>query len=457
MSYHDFREQRLRRATCDIIHGDAALFSVIRSLVDLCGWGRPTWDRCSLFGLLSAGHLTYLLTQAGSGLMGASGYVNVTVETIAQLLGEQSTSLVVYNDSSNSSQSSTADLSTRIREHMPNETSFMEEMFLESVQRLNALEFPLDVVVGYLRACPRAGVEYARVLLPRRPMLDDTTVCTISSALRTMGLNLEASAVEIARGSWWLQNNRGQDNDPSVPTGRAVVKALRFFQLGGDLQRSNALMDRALWRLCTAVIQASQSLEREAQTSPMVAESATVWKNIFPSLPRGLRLLPMKPRGPSRRGDNTVADYWDLRHYVESVSAETNSPNASTATSRLFHAINHAEQLLGAVFRPDTLISVELICLKSYMTMIRALITSRIPTDSTLSGANIYGDINALLVELPTEIWPMLGAAATTGTSRIQGDNDTVVMDMENVLPRVTNTLCALINDDVASMRYNPI
>ena len=163
----------------------------------------------------------------------------------------------------------------------------------------------------------------------------------------------------------------------------------------------------------------------------------------------------MKPRGPSRRGENTVADYWDLRHYVESVdfSATNNSLNAATATTRLFHAINHAEQLLGAVFRPDTLISVELICLKSYVTMIRALITSRIPTDSTISGTNIYGDINALLVELPIEMWPMLGATTTTGTSRIQGNNDTVVMDMENVLPRVTNTLCALINDDVAPMR----
>ena len=454
MSRNGYREQRLRRATCDIIHGDAALFSVIRSLVDLCGWGRPTWDRCSLFGLLSAGHLTYLLTQAGSGLMGASGYVNTTIETIAQLLGEQSTSLVVHNGS-NISQPSTADFTSKIREHMPNETSFMEELFLESAQRLNALEFPLDVVVGYLRACPRAGVEYARVLLPRRPMLDDTSVCTISAALRTLGLNVEASAVEIARGSWWLQTHRGQLNDLSVPTGLAVVKALRFFQLGGDLQRSHALLDRALWRLSTAVIHASQSLEREAQTSPTVAESATVWKNIFPSLPRGLRLLPMKPRGPSRRGENTVADYWDLRHYVESVdfSATNNSLNAATATTRLFHAINHAEQLLGAVFRPDTLISVELICLKSYVTMIRALITSRIPTDSTISGTNIYGDINALLVELPIEMWPMLGATTTTGTSRIQGNNDTVVMDMENVLPRVTNTLCALINDDVAPMR----
>ena len=121
MSRNGYREQRLRRATCDIIHGDAALFSVIRSLVDLCGWGRPTWDRCSLFGLLSAGHLTYLLTQAGSGLMGASGYVNTTIETIAQLLGEQSTSLVVHNGS-NISQPSTADFTSKIREHMPNET-----------------------------------------------------------------------------------------------------------------------------------------------------------------------------------------------------------------------------------------------------------------------------------------------------------------------------------------------
>jgi len=291
-------------------------------------------------------------------------------------------------------------------------------------------------------------------------MLDDSTVCTISASLRTLGLNLEASAVEIARGSWWLHTYKRQmnDDDPSVPTGRAVVKALRFFQLGDDLQRSNALLDRALWRLCTAVIQASKSLEKEEQTSPMIAESATVWKNIFPSLPRGLRLLPMKPRGPSRRGDSVVADYWDLRHYVESVdfsvtAATQNSLNASTATTRLFHAINHAEQLLGAVFRPDTFISVEFICLKSYVTMIRALITSRIPTDATLSGTNIYGDINALLVELPMEMWPMLGAGATTGTSRSQSDNDTMVMDMENVLPRVTNTLCALINDNMASMR----
>ena len=58
---------------------------------------------------------------------------------------------------------------------------------------------------GYLTACPLKGKEYARILLPKRRIHSDATVHSICTTLRTFGLLIEARAMEVSRGLWWLQ------------------------------------------------------------------------------------------------------------------------------------------------------------------------------------------------------------------------------------------------------------
>jgi hypothetical protein len=364
--------------------------------------------------------MTYLLAHAGSTTTSArSAHVaNATVEILGELLLSEDSSLTAS---------------------MPNEASFVEELFLEASQRLNELDFPVDVVVGYLHACPRRGVEYARVLLPKRLMGSDGATVAVSAALRTLGLTVEARAVEAARGSWWLQSP-GRVDESNEGSGARVVKALRFFQLAGDQQRSEALLDRALWRLSTAVVRASQALERE----PRAGESAAVWAGVFPLLPRGLQMHPMRPRGPCRRGDYTTADYWDLNHYIE---YHDDAPsNAVVATSRLLHAINHAEQLLGAVLCAQIRASPEGVCLTSYVSMARALVMSTLPPGTALPGpAGPSADMNALLVSLPVEMWPLMGQSEGGSSSPDRA---------EEVLQRAANTLCTLVTEEVAPMRF---
>jgi hypothetical protein len=353
------REERLRVAMRDVLAGDLA--PVLRSLVDLCGWGRPVADHCSLLGLLSVGHMTYLLAKAGSTRDGAAATGHVDVEVLSELL--------LGNNA--------------LTATMPNEASFVEELFLEAAQRLNALDFPVDVVVGYLHACPRKGAEYARVLLPRRLMPTDRAALEVSESLRALGLVAEAQAVEAARGSWWLQKGR------CAEAGVEAVRALRWFQLAGDEARSTALLDRAWWRLCVAAVRLSQALDREPQAVG-AAPTAAVWSTVFPLMPRGLRMLPMAPRGACRRGDRTKADFWDVRRYPEGAegAGAASTPTAAEATTRLLRAVSHAEQLLAAVLLPSTRGSAEAACLEAYAAMVRALTASRAagPAVAVVSG-----------------------------------------------------------------------
>jgi hypothetical protein len=92
-----------------------------------------------------------------------------------------------------------------------------------------------------------------------------------------------------------------------------VIKAMRFYQLAGDVDRSIALLDRALWRCCSAVVNASDAL----RTSP---SSSLENEGLLYLLPKGLQMNLVKPRGPVVRGDDSLADFWDLRYYIEAVS-----------------------------------------------------------------------------------------------------------------------------------------
>lgn len=218
----------------------------------------------------------------------------------------------------------------------------------------------------------------------------------------------EACAVEAARGSWWLQQSRATSSPahpahpshpsqashpsssstssgisgsieftPNTPSGVEIVKAMRWYQLAGDLNRCNALLDRAMWHCCTATVNASKALSLHNNTIqtneirdndvnmtsdynysssssntesysfqdnlnvPVVpnqtSDTSKTTRMLLPLISRGMQLYPEYPRrgeiigemigdnsssrGSSSSNRSSGSDYWDLRHYSEGQSS----------------------------------------------------------------------------------------------------------------------------------------
>ena len=162
------------------MNGDIS--TVLKSLVEVCGWGQSTNNISSLFGLLSASHLTFLLAKAGvAAALYSSDKSNQNNKNGGKNNNDNSNSknsdkynskngnknnMDDNNDNNNNNNSSSDNNNDdRYKNHdteilsellgsgsqnllsstLPNEASFVEEMFLESVQRLNELQFPLEV------------------------------------------------------------------------------------------------------------------------------------------------------------------------------------------------------------------------------------------------------------------------------------------------------------------------
>lgn len=105
------------------------------------------------------------------------------------------------------------------------------------------------------------------------------------------------------------------------------MKALRFYQLAQDWDRTNALLDRALWRCITALINVSAALTAHESSSATPAGGSEA--RFFFLIPRNLRVHPVYPRGAVLTGESTLADYWDLRHYPESRSKPRATPEGN--------------------------------------------------------------------------------------------------------------------------------
>lgn len=105
------------------------------------------------------------------------------------------------------------------------------------------------------------------------------------------------------------------------------MKALRFYQLAQDWDRTNALLDRTLWRCITALINVSAALTSYETSSAGPTGDANA--RFFFLIPRGLKVLPVYPRGAVLTGESVLADYWDLRHYPESRSRSRATPEGN--------------------------------------------------------------------------------------------------------------------------------
>ena len=112
---------------------------------------------------------------------------------------------------------------------------------------------------------------------------------------------------------------------PTSSSAGRVTKAVRFYQLAGDLDRTNALVDRTLWRCSSALVTVSQILSAHEKTIPFLS-GVGAGTRYLPLIPRGLRMRPVYPRGPVLTGDSTLADFTDLRHYPETHSGGNQEP-----------------------------------------------------------------------------------------------------------------------------------
>jgi hypothetical protein len=80
-----------------------------------------------------------------------------------------------------------------------------EEVLLQAAQRLHELDYPVDVIVGYLKSCPTNGMHVASAILPRTVLRNDEVALRLIAILRELGLNDDAITVCRARYSFWLR------------------------------------------------------------------------------------------------------------------------------------------------------------------------------------------------------------------------------------------------------------
>jgi hypothetical protein len=103
---------------------------------------------------------------------------------------------------------------------------------------------------------------------------------------------------------------------------------------------------------------------------------------------------------------------------------------------RLYSAIAHAEDLIDAIVNPAVLMTQEFQCLKSYITLIRALLSATLPDDTALG-------LRQSLEGLPVHAWKSIGNEFELNQQR-----------HSDILELAANTVCSLMQNEVVHMRY---
>jgi hypothetical protein len=154
------------------------------------------------------------------------------------------------------------------------EASFFEEVFLEAACALNALEQPLELVLGYLGVCASRGRECARLILPVRTLRSDREALAVADVLLyDLDWPEEAASLFLRRAHWWLQRNPAfplcipapADADAGAgavaAAGQALLlrastlaKAASFYCMAGDALRLRAFLESSLSRCAWAVV-----------------------------------------------------------------------------------------------------------------------------------------------------------------------------------------------------------
>jgi hypothetical protein len=106
------------------------------------------------------------------------------------------------------------------------------------------------------------------------------------------------------------------------------------------------------------------------------------------------------------------------------------------AVYRLYSAIAHAEELIDAIVNPAVLITKEFQCLKSYVSLITALLNATLPDDNAMG-------LRQSLEGIPINAWKSIGNQFESNQQR-----------HSEILELVANTVCNLMQNEVAHMRY---
>lgn len=131
------------------------------------------------------------------------------------------------------------------------------------------------MVLGFLTMCPTQGRQYAATLLSRRHIATDAQAIAVSDALFSIDFEAEALQVLYTRAQYWLNKshplyvnhdyvkailaphvdvvNNALKHEMSNNHVSTLSKAVYFLQIMGDVPFVNALLDRVLYRLMSAV------------------------------------------------------------------------------------------------------------------------------------------------------------------------------------------------------------
>jgi hypothetical protein len=113
----------------------------------------------------------------------------------------------------------------------PDNGNFLTQLVLELAEKLNADDYPTEVVMGYLAVCPREQAHpFLVTFLTQRghsmasSNVSDAAIAEVTALLRSPNVRAfeEARLVERSRGTWWYKARGNR------------AKAVQYFVRGGD-------------------------------------------------------------------------------------------------------------------------------------------------------------------------------------------------------------------------------
>lgn len=157
-----------------------------------------------------------------------------------------------------------------------NETSFSEELLLETSELFSIMNFPVDCVCGVLSLCPKRGIVYLKTLLLNRNICSDDDTLQIAEIFRNRGLIVDASMALTRRGVYWWNRCTlkrficcydAQCEAKNISQ-TSAAKALYFFQLSSDEKRIRVILDLAFVR-CAYAVKRSRKMFPGLQINPI--------------------------------------------------------------------------------------------------------------------------------------------------------------------------------------------
>lgn len=283
----------------------------------------------------------------------------------------------------------------------PNGVSFVEELALEVAQVINSLSLPLPLVVEYSNLCPSCGPQCLRSLLIHRLIQRDEEAVEVAEQLKNLGFAADASRVLASRGSLWLKKGIYTKLRRSIaenrlhfgtipPTFSTFGKAAYFYQLAGQYNRIQLLLESSLYRCMDATTRSSYFTELQLKASPPVYPPSNNEQRKITA-----EQLEAEHQVYDDERDSEVLN-WDMKLEQELQRKQvTHKMNAGPKITEeessrdLEHALFEAASLIGAIDEVDeiywadhSIVSQLMQDLKAYIEAIKIFLLTQISTNS---------------------------------------------------------------------------